>query len=118
MILRIDPSSATPPFDQLRVQVIAHIGSGAMVAGTRLPTVRRLAADLGLAPNTVARAYKELEAAGFIETRGRAGSFVRAAPESVEQQALGAAQTYVERLRELGVSQADTVAYVTTFLQS
>lgn len=89
-----------------------------MVAGTRLPTVRRLAADLGLAPNTVARAYKELEAVGFIETRGRAGSFVRAAPDSVEQQALSAAQTYVERLRELGVSPAGTVGYVTTILQS
>ncbi len=117
MILRIDPRSATPPFDQLRVQVIAHIVSGAMIAGTRLPTVRRLAADLGLAPNTVARTYKELEASGFIETRGRAGSFVKAGADSVEQQALSAAKSYVNRLRELGVSPADTVAYVNTFLQ-
>jgi DNA-binding transcriptional regulator YhcF (GntR family) len=47
--------------------------------GTRLPTIRRLAADLGLAVNTVGRAYRELEEAGLIETGGAAGSFVSVA---------------------------------------
>ena len=54
-MLRIDPKSATPPFEQLRLQFIEQVRSGELAAGAKLPTVRRLAADLGLAPNTVAR---------------------------------------------------------------
>lgn len=75
-MLVVDPVSPTPPFEQLRVQLLAQMHAGELAAGTRLPTVRQLASDLGLAPGTVARAYKELEAAGAIETRGRGGTFV------------------------------------------
>lgn len=74
--LVIDPASPTPPFEQLRVQLLAQMQAGELAAGARLATVRQLAAELGVAPGTVARAYKELEAAGAIETRGRAGTFV------------------------------------------
>jgi len=75
-LLVIDPASPTPPFEQLRAQLLAQMQAGELAAGARLPTVRQLASDLGLAPGTVARAYKELEASGAIETRGRAGTVV------------------------------------------
>ena len=65
-----------PPYEQLRPQVASPASSGELPAGTKLPTVRALAADLGLAPNTVARAYKELEADGVVVTEGRRGTFV------------------------------------------
>lgn len=78
MIVEIDPRSAIPPFEQLRGQVAELIGSGRLPPGARLPTVRQLGRDLGLATNTVARAYRELEAAGLVESRGRHGTFVAA----------------------------------------
>ena len=77
MDLRIDHDAAVPPFEQLRTQVARQVTEGSLPAGTRLPTVRQLATDLGLAANTVARAYKELEADGVVETQGRRGTFVR-----------------------------------------
>nr|WP_219905709.1 GntR family transcriptional regulator [Glaciihabitans tibetensis] len=117
-MLTVDPRSATPPFEQIRVQIIGLITSGAMVVGTRLPTVRRLAADLGIAPNTVARAYKELEAAEFIQTRGRAGSFVTARQDTPEYEAMAAATAYLARARELGFSSTEAVAFVTASLDA
>ena len=64
--LTIDPKAATAPFEQVRTQIAAAVADGRLDAGTRLPTVRQLAADLGLAANTVARAYRELEADAVI----------------------------------------------------
>lgn len=75
----IDSHSPVPPFEQLRAQLARQIQDHTLAVGTRLPTIRRLAADLGLAANTVGRAYRELEEAGLIETRRAAGSFVSAA---------------------------------------
>lgn len=98
----LDPRSVTPPYEQVRSQLAALVEAGELGAGDRLPTVRRLAKDLGLAVNTVARAYRELEAAGLIETRGRAGSFVTGS--GVERAAREAALAYVERARALGLS--------------
>jgi DNA-binding transcriptional regulator YhcF (GntR family) len=74
--------------------------------------VRRLAGDLGLANNTVARAYRELEALGVIETRGRAGSVVTGA--GVDRAAREAAHEYVARLRSLGVGENEAVELVRT----
>ena len=74
--LSLDAESDTPLFDQLRIAVIAAVRDGQLPPGTRLPTVRDLAGRIGLAPNTVARAYRELETAGVVETRGRHGTFV------------------------------------------
>ena len=73
-MITIDSASPVPPFEQLRGGLVDAISSGELAAGQRLPTVRRLADDLGLAPGTVARAYRELEASGVIETRGRNGT--------------------------------------------
>jgi GntR family transcriptional regulator len=75
--IHIDETSALPPYEQVRSQLAAQVTSGTLPAGTRLPTVRQLAAELELAVNTVARAYRELEADGVITTEGRRGTFVR-----------------------------------------
>src|SRR3954462_7611630 len=74
--VKADPRGGKPLFDQLRSQIIEGIRSGRLEPGTRLPTVRELASELSMAVNTVARAYRELETAGILETRGRFGTFV------------------------------------------
>ena len=78
--VRVDTTSQVPPYEQIRAQLAALILTGRLTAGERLPTVRQLAADLGLAPGTVARAYRELEAAELIRTRRGAGTRVAALP--------------------------------------
>ena len=62
--LRVDAADPTPPYEQLRRQLAVLIRAGAVSVGTRLPTVRQLAKDLGLAPGTVMRTYRELEGEG------------------------------------------------------
>jgi DNA-binding transcriptional regulator YhcF (GntR family) len=74
--ISVNLNSATPPYEQIRAQISSLIALGALGPGIRLPPVRGLAADLGLAAGTVARAYKELEKAGLIETRRRNGTVV------------------------------------------
>jgi DNA-binding transcriptional regulator YhcF (GntR family) len=100
--MRIDPGSPVPPFEQVRVQFAERIGDGTLVVGTRLPTVRKLADDLGLAVNTVARAYRELEAAGLVETRGRAGTVVSAAGDRTQQRLRAAARAYAKVAHDTG----------------
>ena len=92
--------------------MLAGIADGSLIAGTKLPAVRVLAADLGIAPNTVARAYRELEADGILETRGRNGTVIRA--KSDDTAALGqlAAQAYAARIRELGLPPKAALAWV------
>jgi DNA-binding transcriptional regulator YhcF (GntR family) len=111
MDFSLDAASPTPPFEQVRAQVIAAIEGGALVAGTRLPPVRALAADLNLAANTVARAYRELEEAGYVETRGRAGTIVRGG-DAASSRAAQAAEAYAETIRRLGIDPDDAVALV------
>lgn len=111
-MLVVDPRSAVPPFEQIRVQVLELIRQGTLKPETRLPTVRKLAADLALAPNTVARAYRELELNGAIETRGRHGSFVSAHDDPLTVQALKAASDYVHRIRSLGLGGEDATAFL------
>src|SRR5690349_19360758 len=79
MNIRVDTTSPVPAYEQLRSQIRVMVASGALAHGTRLPTIRQLAGDLGLAVNTVGRAYRELEGEGVIETRGRHGTVVTGA---------------------------------------
>lgn len=97
-----DPGSPVPPYEQVRAQLARQVQAGELVPGTRLPTVRRLAGDLGLAVNTVARAYRELERDGLVVTRGRNGTVVAASPD--ESVALDAAADYAARVRGLGLT--------------
>ncbi|HEY5858100.1 MAG TPA: GntR family transcriptional regulator [Aldersonia sp.] len=100
----IDHHKGTPPYEQLRSAIIARVQSGQLVAGTKIPTVRGLAEDLGLAPNTVARTYRRLEELGVLETRGRSGTFVAASGDPTRDEAARAATDYVAAVRELGIS--------------
>jgi len=108
--LAIDSTSATPPFEQLRRQIIDAVRSGELAAGTRLPPVRALAPELGLATNTVARAYRALEHDEVIETRGRNGSFVAATGDVTHRQAQLAAIAFADRITSLGVEPAEALA--------
>lgn len=108
----VDPSSPVPPFEQVRRQIEDQAASGALPPGHRLPTVRRLAEDLGLAVNTVARAYRELEQGGVVVTRGRSGTFVAVRGEDAEREGGVAAREYVRRCRELGIDPEAAVRLV------
>lgn len=88
-----------------------------MPPGRRLPTVRKLAGDLGLAPNTVARAYRELEAEGFVDTRGRNGTVVRSTNGAAERELQAAAQAYAEKAKALGMSAPDALRWVARALE-
>lgn len=96
-----------PPYLRIRDGVGRLAGSGELQPGDRLPTVRDLAAQLGVAPNTVARAYRELEQAGVIETRGRQGSFVALDADRARREGFVAACAYVERAVALGLDAED-----------
>ena len=86
MRIQISPTSEKPVYQQIVEQVEMAVAGGKLLPGDRLPSIRELAAQLRINPNTVARAYRELERAGVIETRGANGSFVaRANPRWVER---------------------------------
>jgi DNA-binding transcriptional regulator YhcF (GntR family) len=102
-ILRIDPASSEAPFEQVRRQIAEAAAAGMLAPGHKLPTVRKLAADLGIAANTVARAYRELEADGVVETHGRNGTLV-ATRRIGDSDAGDAAMAYVRTARNRGLS--------------
>ncbi|APY89083.1 GntR family transcriptional regulator [Streptomyces alfalfae] len=106
----IDEGSSAAPYEQVRAQIAEQARSGALPVGHKLPTVRGLAQELGLAANTVAKAYRALEADGVIETRGRNGTFVAAVGDAAAREASAAAQAYAERARRLGLSEQDALA--------
>lgn len=108
----IDTLAATPPYEQVRAQLAGHIRAGALRPGDRLPVVRALAADLGVATNTIARAYRELEAGGLVTTRRRVGTIVQAveapAPEALQVQA----KEFVAEARRAGLGDEEIVDLV------
>lgn len=110
-MLTVDPGSDLPPYEQLRRQVEEQVRVGTLAPGTRLPAVRRLAADLGIAPGTVARAYRELEHGGIVRTAGRNGTVV-ATPDDGGTAGLAAATEFVQVARGLGLDPDATLALV------
>lgn len=104
----IRPDDPTPPYEQLRRQIAFAISAGQLTPGTRLPTVRQLAGDLGVATGTVMRAYAELEASGQIRTRRGAGSVVAdSSPNrSVADRLAALTADYVASARALGADDA------------
>lgn len=116
LILRVEPASPVPPYEQIRTQIMTMVGSGVLPKGARLPTIRQLAADLQLAGGTVARAYRELEAAGVIATRGRHGTFVEL--ESPARLEAGdnakllseAARTFALQVKQIGAAPTEALA--------
>lgn len=111
MILTVDPGSAVPPYEQMRVQIEAMVATGTLAAGDRLPSIRQLAHDLGLAGGTVARAYSELEQAGLVVSRRRTGTIVAVSvvqPAAEQRRRLAeAAEQYARTAALLGVAGDD-----------
>ncbi len=95
-----------PPYRQLIDGVRRQIERGTLLPGDRIPPVRTLAEELALAPNTVARAYRALEEDGWIQGRGRAGTFVAdrlpEQPSAVDAALASAADDYLRRAAQLG----------------
>ncbi|MFG1952800.1 GntR family transcriptional regulator [Micromonospora sp. NPDC048830] len=118
MLIAVDPAGPVPPYEQVRGQLAEQIGDGRLPAGTRLPTVRQLAAELGLAVNTVARAYRELEAAGLLETRGRHGTFVAPGRDDATDRLQRAAAGYAAEAVRLGVAPEAALALVRAALDA
>lgn len=117
-VITIDPSSSVAPFEQVRSQFAQQITDRALPVGAKLPTVRALAVELGLAANTVAKAYRELEEAGLIETRGRAGTFVSAAGQQSRIVIQRAARDYAQQARALGLSADEALSIVEAALSA
>ncbi len=84
MLIELDPASDEPPYEQIRIQIHALIATGELEPGARLPSIRQLAGDLGVATGTVARAYRELESDAVVRSRGARGTAVIHEPKGAE----------------------------------
>ena len=104
--LTVDPTSAEPPFEQVRAQLAGLITSGRLLPGDRLPTVRALARDLGLAVNTIARAYMELVGGGLVDPPRRAGTVVASGEHTADVAVAALAMKYALAVREAGLDDA------------
>lgn len=118
MIVTVDAHSAVPPYEQIRSGLAEQINNRTLAVGFKLPTVRGLAAELGIAPNTIARAYRELEEAGLIETRGRAGSFVGSTGDKSRARAQQAANAYATTIHQVGLSEDEALDIVGAALKT
>lgn len=116
-LVTVDPESTDPPYVQIQRQIEAAVRRHDLVAGSRLPSVRRLATDLGLAPGTVARAYRGLEQGGVVDTRGRGGTIVTAGTDADRAEAAELAGDYVRKVRQLRISAEEALALVRAALR-
>jgi DNA-binding transcriptional regulator YhcF (GntR family) len=115
--LTVDAASGEPPYEQVRAQLAGLIGRGDLGEGDRLPTVRALAGDLGLAVNTVARAYKELEAEGLVTTRRRAGTVVAAGGHATDTALHRSAAAYAASAARAGLGESAAIDLVRAALR-
>jgi GntR family transcriptional regulator len=112
MELRINFSSGVPIYLQLMEQVKHAVETGAIQGGEQLPTIRKIAEELAMNPNTVARAYRELESEGIIEVRHGSGAYVAEPKTSFAKAAAirragEALRHAVEKGRALGLSESE-----------
>lgn len=107
MLMEVDHRDPTPVYEQIRGQMARMVAAGTLPAGTRLPTIRQLAADLGVAKGTVARAYEMLLRDGIAQADGRHGTVVAPGgavdPRRRDRELLRAARSYAVEVRQLGV---------------
>lgn len=108
MIFRLNPSSGIPLYLQLMEQVKHAVETGALREGDQLPTIRKLAEDLVMNPNTVVRAYRELEHEGVLELKHGSGAFIKESATgraSLIRKAQVVTQSAIERLMSLGLTE-------------
>lgn len=119
-LVTFDPDSPVPPFEQLRSQLSQQVRTGSIRGGSRLPTVRQLAADLGLAKNTVARAYRALEEEGLVVGDRRRGTVVieHKLTERERNRALTtAAKSYLDQATGIGFTVEEALEAVQTVIR-
>jgi GntR family transcriptional regulator len=107
VIFRIHPSSGVPLYLQLMEQIKHAVETGALREGDQLPTIRKVAEDLVMNPNTVVRAYRELEHEGVLVLKHGSGAFIRESAGErgrLVRKAQGVLQTVIERLRGMGLT--------------
>jgi GntR family transcriptional regulator len=113
LVLTLDPDNPTPPYEQLRRQLAELIAAGQLGPGDRLPPLRQLAGDLGVAVGTVARTYRELEQDGLLISRRGGGTRVneaRRGPATDRRHLLGGMATdFVTHARGLGFTDEEIV---------
>jgi GntR family transcriptional regulator len=111
MELRISPSSGVPIYLQLMEQIKHAVDTGAVRAGEQLPTIRKVAEELAMNPNTVARAYRDLEREGVISVRHGSGAYVAEAATPSKSNAIrqtgDVVRQAIEKSRMLGLSEAE-----------
>ncbi len=108
----VDLTSGVPPYEQIRLQIGGHVAAGRLRSGDRLPTIRALAADLGVAAGTVARAYRELETNGVVVTRRRTGTLVASGTAPADDTLQRAASTFVGTARAAGLDDESVLELV------
>jgi len=109
--------SSVPPYEQIRLRILDLAAAGTLAVGAKLPSVRSLAADLGVAANTVARAYRELEHAGIVVTAGRSGTSIASGGDIIGAQVADAAEVFAQLARELGIPAPKALAIVAAALE-
>lgn len=116
-LITLNTSSFIPPYEQIRLQIQMAIVSSQLSPGMALPSVRQLARDLGVAPNTIARAYSELERDGWVVTSVRKGVSVASSPPTITEEErkqrleLAVAQLLVTT-RQLAISDEELYAEI------
>jgi DNA-binding transcriptional regulator YhcF (GntR family) len=118
MQFTLDESSPVAKNVQLHTQIQDAVKDGTLAAGTKLPTVRALAEQLGVAPYTIARVYRQLEDLGVLETHGRNGTIVSTFGDDSQQQAQLAARAFADRIHALGVSPDEALSLAKAALRS
>jgi GntR family transcriptional regulator len=111
VIVHVDPADRTPVYEQLRAQIARMVAAGTLLPGVRLPTIRQLAADLGVAKGTVAKAYEALLRDELVVADGRRGTVVRArspaaSGSDAQQAARDAARPLAVAVHQLGLERA------------
>ena len=115
-MISINYRDPRPIYEQIQSELRRLMLTGALPPGSRLPSVRELAGQLAINPNTIQRAYRELEADGYILSVAGKGSFVAQVDQIAEQQkkqAVGAFLAAAQRLRALGLTQAQLTQLLT-----
>jgi DNA-binding transcriptional regulator YhcF (GntR family) len=107
--LAVNAASTVPPYEQVRTGLLDLVHRHRLPVGTKLPTVRGLAAALGVSANTVARAYKELEQAGVVTARPRLGTVVAQGGDAAEDRLAAAATAYAAAAQALGFSRRQAI---------